>query len=151
MASADQPHLTGDSDDNVPSGQSLLFINATPEDDPAAAPSQPLRESPPGAAAAAAPVAPTAAAPQADPAPPPAKVPRGRAVVPEGRGRRWPRLTGKGGRKVVVEYLPDADEIERSPVPRYAQFTVHLLLVLLVAFVVWAAVSRVEQVVVARG
>lgn len=78
-------------------------------------------------------------------------VPTGRAVVPEGKGRRWPRLTGKGGRKVVVEYLPDADEIERSPVPRYAQFTVHLLLVLLVIFVAWAALSHIDQVVVARG
>ncbi len=72
-------------------------------------------------------------------------------VAPGARGKRWPRLTGKGGREVVVEYLPDADEIERSPVPRYAQVTVHLLLAFLIAFIAWASLSHLDQVVVARG
>ncbi len=53
--------------------------------------------------------------------------------------------------KTVIEYLPDADEIERSPVPRIAQFTVHLLACSLIAFAVWASLSQMDQVVVAQG
>jgi HlyD family secretion protein len=51
----------------------------------------------------------------------------------------------------VIEYLPDADEIERSPVPRFAQITMHVLLASFVAFGVWASLSQVDQVVVAQG
>lgn len=53
--------------------------------------------------------------------------------------------------KTIVEYLPDADEIERSPVPRYAQVTLHLLVTALITFMVWATVSELDQVVVAQG
>ena len=53
--------------------------------------------------------------------------------------------------KTIVEYLPDADEIERSPVPRYAQLTLHLLVVAVAAFLVWASVSQLDQIVVAQG
>lgn len=55
------------------------------------------------------------------------------------------------GDPTVVEFLPDADEIERSPLPRGAQFTVHALLATLVFFVLWATLSEVDQVVTARG
>ena len=51
----------------------------------------------------------------------------------------------------VVEYLPDADEIERSPVPRLAQFTLHILLVAMAVFLVWACVSELDEVVTAQG
>jgi HlyD family secretion protein len=53
--------------------------------------------------------------------------------------------------KTVVEYLPDADEIERSPVPRLAQTTLQLLLLVFAAFLVWASVSHIDLVVVAQG
>ncbi len=53
--------------------------------------------------------------------------------------------------RTVVEYLPDADEIERSPVPRMAQLTLQLLLLAFVAFAVWASVSQLDKVVVAQG
>lgn len=53
--------------------------------------------------------------------------------------------------KTVVEYLPDADEIERSPVPPMARLTLHVLLLAIVLFVVWASLSQVDQVVVAKG
>ena len=56
---------------------------------------------------------------------------------------------GKG--QPVLEYLPDADEIERSPVPRIAQFTLHLLIVAMVLFFVWASVSELDEVVTAPG
>jgi len=53
--------------------------------------------------------------------------------------------------KTIVEYLPDADEIERSPAPPYARVTLHLLVLAMVVFVVWASVSQLDQVVVAQG
>lgn len=53
--------------------------------------------------------------------------------------------------KTVVEYLPDADEIERSPVPPLARLTLHTLLLAVVLFVIWASLSQVDQVVVAKG
>jgi HlyD family secretion protein len=59
---------------------------------------------------------------------------------------------GKGLKgKTVIEYLPDADEIERSPVPRLAQITMHVLLTALVSFVAWSALSELDEVVVAQG
>ncbi|WP_326538927.1 HlyD family type I secretion periplasmic adaptor subunit [Pseudorhodoferax sp.] len=51
----------------------------------------------------------------------------------------------------AVEYLPDADEIERSPVPPLARKTLHVLVLAVVAFVAWASLSQVDQVVVAKG
>ncbi len=60
-----------------------------------------------------------------------------------------------GGKKnkglTVIEYLPDADEIERSPLPRYAQLTMHALLTLFGLALLWAAVSKIDQVVVGQG
>lgn len=67
--------------------------------------------------------------------------------------KRW--FSGKGAKagkgKTVIEYLPDADEIERSPVPRAAQLTMHLLLFAFVSFGLWASFSELDQVVVAQG
>lgn len=53
--------------------------------------------------------------------------------------------------ETVVEFLPDADEIERSPLPREARITVPILMAALVAFLLWATFSRVDRVVVAHG
>ncbi len=51
----------------------------------------------------------------------------------------------------VIAFLPDADEIERSPLPWMAQTTLYVILALLVSFLLWATFSQVDQVVVARG
>lgn len=51
----------------------------------------------------------------------------------------------------VVEFLPDADEIERRPLPRIARMTLHVLLAALVSFILFATLSKVDKVVVARG
>lgn len=51
----------------------------------------------------------------------------------------------------MVEYLPDADEIERSPVPPMAQLTLQVLIAALVAFVLWASFSQLDKVVIAQG
>jgi hemolysin D len=58
--------------------------------------------------------------------------------------------TGSKG-KTAIEYLPDADEIERSPLPRFAQFTMHVLLIALATFGAWAYFSELDKVVTAKG
>ncbi|MBP9684249.1 MAG: HlyD family type I secretion periplasmic adaptor subunit [Rhodoferax sp.] len=60
-------------------------------------------------------------------------------------------LTRRAKGKTVIEYLPDADEIERSPVPRFAQVTMHVLLTGFASFALWASVSQLDQVVIAQG
>jgi HlyD family secretion protein len=67
--------------------------------------------------------------------------------------KKWlPSWPGKGSKgKTVIEYLPDADEIERSPVPPMAQITMHVLLAALVSFIAWSALSELDEVVVAQG
>ena len=69
---------------------------------------------------------------------------------PVKRQRSWPWARRKGS-KTVIEYLPDADEIERSPVPRLAQTTLHVLLACLLSFAAWASFSQLDKVVVAQG
>lgn len=51
----------------------------------------------------------------------------------------------------VVEFLPDADAIERSPLPASMRITVHTLALAMVLLVLWASFSEVERVVVAQG
>jgi HlyD family secretion protein len=60
-----------------------------------------------------------------------------------------PGRRGKG--TTVVEFLPDADAIERSPLPPYLRMTVHVLASALLVFVAWASFSEVERIVVAQG
>jgi hemolysin D len=58
----------------------------------------------------------------------------------------------KGARHVqAIEFLPDADEMERSPLPPMARVTVHVLAAALLSFGIWATVSKVDKVVVAHG
>lgn len=66
---------------------------------------------------------------------------------------RWlPFVGGKRApAKTAIDYLPDADEIERSPVPRLAQITMHVMLLAFVTFGLWATFSQLDQVVVAQG
>ncbi|MES2128341.1 MAG: HlyD family type I secretion periplasmic adaptor subunit [Pseudomonadota bacterium] len=52
---------------------------------------------------------------------------------------------------LVVEFLPDADEIERGPLPRGTRFTLHTLTAALITFIVWASFSQIDRVVVAKG
>lgn len=53
--------------------------------------------------------------------------------------------------ETVVEFLPDADEIEHRPLPREARVTLYVLLAMLVTFLLWATFSKVDRVVVAHG
>lgn len=51
----------------------------------------------------------------------------------------------------AFDFLPDADEIERRPMPVVARFTLHILLLVFVGFLVWASVSKIDVIVTARG
>lgn len=51
----------------------------------------------------------------------------------------------------VIEFLPDADAIERDAIPTYIRSTLWVLAAALVSFLVWASFSEVEKVVVAQG
>ncbi|MCG2586646.1 HlyD family type I secretion periplasmic adaptor subunit [Massilia sp. TS11] len=52
---------------------------------------------------------------------------------------------------LVVDFLPDADEIERRPLPPVTRLTLKLLLAALVLFVLWASFSQVDLIVTGRG
>lgn len=61
-------------------------------------------------------------------------------------------LKGKAGAaSTAIEYLPDADEIERSPLPRVAQLTLQVLVLALISFGLWAMLSKIDLVVSAPG
>jgi hemolysin D len=63
-----------------------------------------------------------------------------------------PVAQGKGGSdKTAIDFLPDADEIERRPLPPVARITVHLLVAALLSFFAWAWISEVDLIVTARG
>ncbi|MES2299262.1 MAG: HlyD family type I secretion periplasmic adaptor subunit [Pseudomonadota bacterium] len=57
----------------------------------------------------------------------------------------------KDGARTEVDFLPDADAIERSALPRYLSITVHILGGALLTFVLWASLSKVEKIVIAHG
>lgn len=50
-----------------------------------------------------------------------------------------------------IEFLPDADAIERNPLPKYVRLTLHVMAFAFFAFILWASLSKVEKVVVAHG
>jgi HlyD family secretion protein len=50
-----------------------------------------------------------------------------------------------------IDFLPDADAIERSPLPPYLRITTQVLALALLVFILWASFSRVEKIVTAHG
>ncbi len=60
------------------------------------------------------------------------------------------KLSGASDR-AAIDFLPDADEIERRPLPAAARITLHVVLAAMVSFLVWAMISEVDLIVVARG
>ena len=61
------------------------------------------------------------------------------------------RKGARGKDATALDFLPDADAIERNPLPGYLRITVHVLALAVVLFVLWASFSEVERVVVASG
>lgn len=57
----------------------------------------------------------------------------------------------KRGDETRLDFLPDADAIERTPLPRYLRITLHLMAAALLIFLVWASVSKIEKIVMAPG
>jgi HlyD family secretion protein len=59
----------------------------------------------------------------------------------------------KRGKKdeTEIEFLPDADAIERGPLPRAVRLTLHTMLLAFVCFIIWACVSPVDKIVIAHG
>lgn len=57
----------------------------------------------------------------------------------------------KRGDETRLEFLPDADAIERTPLPSYLRITLHVMAAALVAFLLWATLSKVEKIVMAPG
>lgn len=70
---------------------------------------------------------------------------------PLGRWSLGKWLSGRSSAKQEIAFLPDADEMERAPLPALARQTIHILAALLIAFAIWANFSQVERVVVAHG
>ena len=50
-----------------------------------------------------------------------------------------------------IEFLPDADAIERGPLPRFVRVTLHVMLLAFISFILWACFSPVEKIVIAHG
>ncbi|MBI4797383.1 MAG: HlyD family type I secretion periplasmic adaptor subunit [Desulfarculus sp.] len=72
----------------------------------------------------------------------------------DGLKTRAPRRAGQPGlglAAVAVAYQPDAVELEEKLPPGGARWSLYLLLLLLVVAVLWASLSQVDRVVVARG
>ena len=60
-------------------------------------------------------------------------------------------VAGAQASSTQIDFLPDADEIERLPLPLVARLTLHLLLAALAGFLLWAYVSEVDVIVTAKG
>lgn len=61
---------------------------------------------------------------------------------------------GKGkavAQATALDFLPDADEIERRPLPKSARITLHVVAAATVSFFLWATFSEVDLVVIAPG
>ena len=72
---------------------------------------------------------------------------------------RFKQLVSKRGLKeqapaadqVAIDFLPDADEIERRPLPRVAHLTLHVVAAAFICFLLWSSLSEVDLIVVAKG
>ena len=53
--------------------------------------------------------------------------------------------------KTEIDFLPDADAIERSPLPRYVRMTLHVMALAFLVFILWANFSQIEVIVQAHG
>ena len=51
----------------------------------------------------------------------------------------------------LPEHLPDALALEHRPLPRAARSTGYLLVAMIIGFLAWATVSKVDRIVVAQG
>ena len=71
-------------------------------------------------------------------------------MEPADQSHLKPKLV-KAKDATAVEFLPDADAIERTPLPWVLRVTTHTLALAFLAFILWATFSEVERIVVAQG
>jgi len=71
-------------------------------------------------------------------------------MEPADKSHLKPKLA-KGKEATAVEFLPDADAIERTPLPWVLRSTTHVLAFAFLVFILWASFSEVERIVVAQG
>jgi hemolysin D len=75
-------------------------------------------------------------------------------VIPLNSRRAARRKSGPPGGRVdpeAVHFQPDAVMIEERPLPWFARSVVYVVVLLVAATAIWATVSKVDRVVVARG
>ena len=60
-------------------------------------------------------------------------------------------LLGKKARQEFTVYLPDADEIEETPIASGYPITLYTLVALIASLALWAALTEIDQVVTTRG
>jgi HlyD family secretion protein len=66
--------------------------------------------------------------------------------------KRWSRLAGRrAALQIVSEFQPDAVEIEESAPPQTTRIALYTAVLLVLAAVIWASLSTVEQIVTAEG
>lgn len=65
--------------------------------------------------------------------------------------RFFTAVLGKKARQEFTAYLPDADEIEETPVAGGYPITLYTLVALMAALLLWAALTEIDQVVTTRG
>ena len=61
------------------------------------------------------------------------------------------KILNPARKEKAVDFLPDADEIERTPIARGIPVTLYALLSLFVLMVLWAALAEVDMVVSTKG
>lgn len=59
--------------------------------------------------------------------------------------------TRKKSKPWSVDFLPDADALEKKPLPGGLSATLYLLVTLFISTIVWASVFEVDQIVTAKG
>lgn len=65
--------------------------------------------------------------------------------------RHRPDRDSRSVEQAVLEFLPDAEEIEQRPVSPAACATLYALLAFIAAVILWASLSEIDRIVIARG
>ncbi|NBX90855.1 MAG: biotin/lipoyl-binding protein, partial [Betaproteobacteria bacterium] len=51
----------------------------------------------------------------------------------------------------AIEFQPDADALEKAPVAKGVPITLYTIIAMMLAFLVWAGIAEIDQVVVSSG
>lgn len=78
------------------------------------------------------------------------------ATPPATKGRRQKKQPPRTGRRrkidpALIEFQPDAVEIEERPIPGKARWTLYAIVLIIISVVLWAWLTEVDRIVVAEG